>query len=844
MVADGPLPSESAPTPKPGFPTTLAGPGKGNETQVLGGLGDRLGGLAGGEAPAGTPQAIGGYQILGELGRGGMGVVYKAIDSKLKRLVALKMLWTGPEASTDELVRFRGEAEVVAQLQHPNIVQIYDIGQQHGRPYLALEFVDGGSLDKQILGQPQPPRDAARKVETLARAIHVLHQQGIVHRDLKPANVLVTSTGTLKITDFGLAKRLDSSVGFSRTGDVLGTPSYMAPEQATGQLREIGPATDVYALGVILYELLTGRPPFRGVNVLETLEQVRLAEPAPLSRLVPRLHRDLATVCVKCLQKVPGKRYPTAEALADDLHRWLNGHPIQARPIGRVERFWRAIRRRPIHAALLASLAIGSAALLLLGIEFYERRREQEHQQQVQAQETAHRQALQAQHDHSLLALNGILDLVMDGKLRRQPGLEPLHQKLHEYYEEMIRRQEDQQLSKEDQLADACARLGQLIGKTGNKTEAIKALQKAQQLYRGMLKEESTPGIRFKLSATHLQRGILCRELGDAGQAEAEYRAALTLLEELCQSPEPVRDAHLGYRQQLAEVWHNVGILHTTTRPKGEALIAYRKALAIRSELCQLDSANLSFLRDLARSHGYIGDVELDQEDLARADASYWESHRIRLEIGKRDTKEPAEAQFQLARSWSNFGNYQMRVRAFDTALDFFEKSRAIQQQLVDTNPAMTEFQSDLGTTLNRLAELKALKGAATADVRAAVQLGLNKFQALYQTNAQAANIRSGLAVAHALLAEQLADVDAKASRSAADQARQLLEGLGKQRRDPNDLYYLSVVYALAGEDDAAVQTLAKALSSGYRSKHRQDIRGQRAFKNLRGQPAFEAALK
>ncbi len=279
---------------------------------------------------AGEWPAVPGYEILGILGRGGMGVVYQARQIRLKRFVALKMILAGAHAGAEELARFRTEAEAVARLQHPNIVQIYEVGEQDGRPYFSLEFVDGGSLAQKLVGTPLPARQAAGLVETLARAMHAAHERGIVHRDLKPANVLLTADGTPKITDFGLAKRLDADTVQTQSGAVMGTPSYMAPEQAAGKIRAIGPATDIYALGAILYELLTGRPPFKTESVMDTLLQVMEREPD-----WPRIHnrqvdRSLEAICLKCLQKSPRDRYPSAAALAEDLTAYLQGEPVLA----------------------------------------------------------------------------------------------------------------------------------------------------------------------------------------------------------------------------------------------------------------------------------------------------------------------------------------------------------------------------------------------------------------------------------------------------------------------------------------------------------------------------------
>src|SRR5262245_4003610 len=255
-------------------------------------------------ALAGSPlaPAVPGYDILGELGRGGMGVVYKARQVGLNRLVALKMVLAGGYAGPEALARFRSEAEAIAALQHPNIVQIHEVGESGGLPYFSLEYCPGGSLAQKLDGTPLPPKQAAELVETLARAMHAAHQAGVVHRDLKPANVLLAADGTPKVTDFGLAKRLDTGDGPTKSGAVMGTPSYMAPEQAADG-KAVGPAADVYALGAILYELLTGRPPFRAATSLDTILQVVSEDPVPPSRLNAQAPRDLETACLKCLEK-------------------------------------------------------------------------------------------------------------------------------------------------------------------------------------------------------------------------------------------------------------------------------------------------------------------------------------------------------------------------------------------------------------------------------------------------------------------------------------------------------------------------------------------------------------
>jgi WD40 repeat protein/tRNA A-37 threonylcarbamoyl transferase component Bud32 len=314
--------------------------------------------------PAAPPERVGDYEILEELGRGGMGVVYKARHLKLQRVVALKMLLGGSFVTSEERARFRIEAEAVARLRHANIVQIYEVGEHEvdaglPRPYFTLEFAAGGSL----AGRGQPPRQAAAWLEAMARAAHYAHQQGIIHRDLKPSNVLLTEAGEPTLCDFGVAKLMTGSDVKTRSGTLLGTAEYMAPEQ-TAEGERVGPAADTYALGAILYTMLTGRPPFQGSNTLHILEQVRSQEPVPLRRLVPHLPRDLETICLKCLEKEPAHRYASAADLADDLQRFLSHEPIRARPAPFWERGWKWSKRRPAVAGLVAAVV----ALGVLGV--------------------------------------------------------------------------------------------------------------------------------------------------------------------------------------------------------------------------------------------------------------------------------------------------------------------------------------------------------------------------------------------------------------------------------------------------------------------------------------------
>ncbi|MCI0465006.1 MAG: protein kinase, partial [Gemmataceae bacterium] len=419
---------------------------------------------------------IAGYEILSELGRGGVGVVYWVWQAALNRTAALKMLLIGAHAGEKELARFRTEVEAAARLQHPNIVQVYNVGEQDGRPYLVLEYVDGGNLAKKLEKNPLSAHQAAQWAEILARTMHFAHQRGVVHRDLKPANILLTADEVPKITDFGLAKLVvGGRQGHTQTGEVMGTPAYMAPEQAAGKTREVGPFTDVYALGALLYHMLTGLPPFQGTSFLDTLEQVQEHEPVPPNRLQPKVPRDLETICLTCLQKEPRKRYASAEALAEDLHRFLNGEPVHARRAPAWERVWKWTKRRPAAAALVGVSGLAVLTLLVASLWFnaylrtaLEQARAEEH----------HRARLAQQQESEQLRLQKLRDEAQKLVLAGQTAA--ARQDWSEAKLQFARAQA--QLGSEGALADLTAHVDRLLTKADAELSARVQYQRFREL--------------------------------------------------------------------------------------------------------------------------------------------------------------------------------------------------------------------------------------------------------------------------------------------------------------------------------------------------------------------------
>ena len=459
---------------------------------------------------------IPGYEVEALLGRGGMGVVYKARHLRLKRFVALKMLISGAYAGPRERARFQREAEAVASLPHANIVQVYDVGDHGGWSYFTMEYVEGGSLAQKLLGTPQPARQAATLLITLAQAVQVAHRAGIVHRDLKPANILLAPDGTPKITDFGLARHFDKGPTASVSGAPIGTPSYMAPEQVIGKAGTIGPAADIYALGAVLYEMLTGRPPFRAETATETERQVIALEPVPPARLNPKVPRDLETICLKCLHKDPARRYATAGALAEDVRRFVEGLPIRARRTSPPEHAWRWCRRNPAGAALLVT------SLVLVGLSV-------SGALWVQRQQLARRVEAELRRGRARLAIEAALGHQEDLRLR---GL------WEDAKVELALAQSRLDDAGSDELKQ------QLVRARAELDQAMKAEADDPGLVLGMARAEAELGRAARVDAlleraksrnprdpeTWVQFGLVRDRLGQPHQAAADFARAIDLL--------------------------------------------------------------------------------------------------------------------------------------------------------------------------------------------------------------------------------------------------------------------------------------------------------------------------
>lgn len=571
--------------------------------------------------PSRPMPSVPGYDQLEEIGRGGMGVVYRARHGRLGRAVALKLLRGGAAAGAQDRERFLREARAGAALQHPHIVQIFDVGEYIGAPYLAMELVEGSSLAERLAAGPMPPREAAELIEKLARAVEHAHEHGVVHRDLKPANVLIADLGLRiadldksavrneqadpsnqsaiqnqqntipKIADFGLARLVADESGGTLSGTILGTPSYMSPEQASGRLTQVGPASDVYSLGAILYECLTGRPPFRAASAVETLHQVETVEPVSPSRLQHSTPRDLSTICLTCLQKEPRRRYASAGALADDLRSYLDGRPIHARPVGAWERTWRWCRRNPRVAILLTALAL---AIVGGFIGIFGQWRRAEHLFTVADVRRTEAEANLKRYQQAAEDFADLIDLIdMDqllnlraAAMRREllvPALERNRQFLEKFGTDPAMRAEI--VRAQFRVAVLMRLLSQLSGSGATYEAALVEGRKALADVEALATEYPTV-VQYRRDRAALTQniGYLTHATGHSADALPVMESARRMRQELLDS----QPDHLDYRSELAGAWNDIGLVHHVQRHNDEALAALQRAIELQKEVVKL----------------------------------------------------------------------------------------------------------------------------------------------------------------------------------------------------------------------------------------------------------------
>jgi serine/threonine-protein kinase len=696
------------------------------------------------QAEPGPQPEVPGYELLGEIGRGGMGVIYKARQRGLNRIVALKMISAGDLASAAERARLRNEAEAAARLQHPNIVQIYEVGSAAGMPYVALEYLAGGSLAAALKGKPLPPRAAAELVELLARTIQVAHEHGILHRDLKPANVLLTrrwetskgevaegnqSTGdvgrteqtgaagtgggpsstlsaapTFKITDFGLAKDLSGRGGHTATGAILGTPSYMAPEQAEGASKRVGPAADVYALGAILYETLTGRPPFQAATMLETLLQVRTQEVVSPSLLQHNLPRDLVTICMKALAKEPHRRYESAVALADDLRCFLHDRPIAARPVTRWERGWRWCRRNPFLAGVSAAavaLLVTAVAILAAGIVAVSRAQNRT-QRALEAESIASKRARQA--------LDEMFSQVVEDWLTSRAQLAPaqkafLERALGHY--EAFAAESGSGPDVRDAVGSALIRSGQIREFLGQQEDALRAYGKAQAVYEDLCRDyPAVADHRSRLAESYGASGDLLRKMGRLRDSEeAQHRGIAVLERQAADFPESPDRRGLARSQML------LGSLLRDAGRSGEGEEALRKALALQQGLVADLPDKPEYRLQLAATHNQLAILLANTRRPNDAERAFRDSLAIHRQLAI-DFPGVPQYRYEVANGLYNLGTLFMTVdrKVAEAAL---HDALPVFRQLVADFPSVPLYRRYLANCHHNLAKTYMATGRA-----------------------------------------------------------------------------------------------------------------------------------
>lgn len=537
---------------------------------------------------------IPGYEVLSRLGQGGMGRVFKARHLGLRRMDAIKMVTVG--ASPHLITRFMDEARAIARLKHPNIAQVYDSGEVDGQPFYAMELVEAGTLAQKLLRQPQEARWSARLIMTLAQAVHYFHQHGIIHRDLKPSNVLMEAEGEPKIADFGLVKNIGSDSQNTETGDIIGTPSYMSPEQASGMVKSIGPASDIYALGAILYECLTGRPPFQTPDGMQTLMLVITEEPVPPSKLVPKLPKDLNTICMKCLEKQPGRRYATAQALADDLVRFMEGESIIARPVGRVEKTWKWCRRRPAWAALilvgLLSLVGFTAGFFWLS-KAYADMSEAKKESDILLRGSNNVVSGMARHLEGLSAIPHTEGI-------RQQGL----MEVKKLYEQLVSiRPRD--LASREQYVEACIKLAQVERSLNQFDQADAAYQRAFDMLDQIIRESTADQHYAQYLQVMVQRANMERERRELDRAQEFMAQAEPLAEKLEKQPRP----SLVVVKSLSDYHSAVGQSCRVKQQFAESDRHYRLALQYLQRALSLEGKEGERDETLAMAHNNLGTI-------------------------------------------------------------------------------------------------------------------------------------------------------------------------------------------------------------------------------------------
>jgi serine/threonine protein kinase len=713
----------------------------------------------------GSPSGVfGDYELLEVIARGGMGVVYKARQIRLNRLVALKMIRAGELAGREEVERFRLEATAAATLEHPNIVPIYEIGEEGNRQFFTMKLVNGGSLAQRLqsgawhTATKAQQRLAARLMAQVARAIHYAHERGILHRDLKPSNILLqleepsdpspeeSALSRLQsalplVSDFGLAKRLatpDGQADITPTGMVIGTPGYIAPEQAAGRAGELTTAADIYSMGAILYTLLTGCPPFQGDTPMDTLLQALERDPVPPRAVAATVDTDLQTICLKCLQKQPSQRYATAASLADDLECYLQGIPVRARPVTGWERLWRWCRRKPLVAGLAAALLL--ALLSGFGLVTWQWRRTQQHARRAEESLAEAEDNLRLAHQ----AVNHFYARVSADKLHDVPGMQGVRKELLEaalvYYEKFIEKRGDDP-TLQSEKAETYYRIATITSEIGANSAALEAYEQARRLYQKLLESRSDDTrLEASLAETHRRMGILQSGAGHWNEALASYQQARDQLTRLHQA----HPDDAGVRYGLAAIDNNLGNLYRMKGQTKQALASFEKARDIYEDLVRADPRNRQFRGALSATYSNLAMTSAALGRRTNAIQLYRQAGAL-LEKLVEDGPSNLASRKDLARIDRLLGGELLLEGQHDEALRLLQQGHALLERLARENPGIKDFQLDLAASHRQIGHVQRDRGQR-AEALAHYQQGRDIMEKVVRSDPGVPGYRNDLA--------------------------------------------------------------------------------------------------
>lgn len=758
---------------------------------------------------------FGAYRLVRMLGKGGMGIVYQAYHTHLDRTVAVKMIRSGEFASDEEIARFHSEAESAAQLDHPNIVPIYEIGQQHGLHYFTMAYVAGISLDQMLRDRPLPPQKAVEIVRAVAEAISYAHERGVVHRDIKPSNILLDIDGRPRVTDFGLAKRADIDTGLTASGVPVGTPPYMSPEQASGA--KVGASSDIYSLGALLYCLLTGRPPFQAASTLDVLRQVKEVEAMPLRRLDRSLPRDLETICAKCLQKRIQARYQSAAEMAEDLSRWSNNLPIRARRVGRFERASRWVQRNPVIAAL--AILVSVATLLGLAGTTWQWNRAHDNFRRAEAArkeletQLANVEREKDRADLNLMRAESVVEdffISFSGFLEPASGMQPLQTELlqrgKEYYRWLLSDNETPRL--EHRVASAHLGLGRILRMTGDHTAAGNEFQAALEILGKLEAQDAKFAIDGATAQHHLALVHLAE--GRTPLAEEMFLAAARVFEAHHSTQSSDRRVVSG----LAQCYGNLGNLYFDSRRLEEAEAMLGKSIPLWESLSADSPEYLPNKADLALDYMMLGIVHekqgrqtLGKQTLHKALALY----------------QTVAARYRTPEVLSNLAscymNLSLMTQEHHEAVQAIEKSVELREELVRVNPKNSQFREYLAVAYYNYVRLMG-EADASSKAQPILQKAIAESEAIVEQHPKVSSYRHTLAINHAQLGSTLSKRDPASAVSSYTRALQLLEDVIRQ--DPVVFQFrssycsaavkLAELYKQSGNLSNAVATLQEAV--------------------------------